>query len=340
MGDDGRSAEALLSSAHTQLTHDGVQCFICTLPADEAQPLFYGWAAREGWNPAPVDPRLWAAIDDRAFHVLYRRPPATATTSDQSAVVSAEPICILATLIIDDQHAFLGPFITAAAYQRRGFGSLLFDWGMARLDPSRRCIGLDSTLEQQPSYQRRGFEHTAAQEWRYAGIVAPSLSSAAVGVEVVHAARDGRVQRDQLCALYERCSESSLVTPAFCDALLSSPNTVALAALSAAQPASAQSPSLAGLVVARRAGVGYRVAPLFAESTEVAELLLQQLQAELGSGVVEKCGIHIDVPSSHAAAVELMERLSLKKVFASVRLYTRPPRAVPHHWVYGSEPCP
>ena len=334
MGDDERSAEALCSSAPTQLTHDGVQCSIYTVSVDEAQPLFYSWAAREGWNPAAIDPRLWAAIDDRAFHVLYRHTP-------------SEPICILATLVIDDSHAFLGPFITAAAYQRRGFGSLLFEWGMRRLDPTRRCVGLDSTLEQQRSYQRRGFTHTAAEEWRYAGIVTLAGSENSDGaevrteVEVVSAAHSGRVELEQLCALYEQCVESSLFSPHFCHTLLTSPGSITLAALSPASTHPTSTPTaVCGLVIARRAGRGYRVGPLFARSSHVACVLLQRLQAEMGVGSEDECGMHIDVPSSHTAAVELMERLSLKRIFASVRMYTRPPRLVPHCMVFGSEPCP
>ena len=269
MGDDEQPTQALLSSAHLQLTHDSVECSICTLPVDQAQPLFYSWAAREGWNPASIDPLLWAAIDNRAFHVLYRLPPATTASNHPAAATTAEPICILATLIIDDDHAFLGPFITAAAYQRRGFGSLLFDWGMKRLDPSRRCIGLDSTLEQQSSYQRRGFKHTVAEEWRYAGIVSRpdggEPMEAAGEVEVVAVTNSDRVQLEQLYALYEQCSESGLSTPSFCHTLLTSPQTIAFAALSLTTP-----PQLSGLVVARRAGRGWRVAPLLAQSPQVA----------------------------------------------------------------------
>ena len=359
MGDDERSAEALFSSADAHLTHDGAQCFICTLSIDEAQPLFYSWAAREGWNPAAIDPRLWATIDHRAFHVLYRQIPSTTTdtvvtthtttttTSHQPASASVEPICILGTFIVDAEHAFLGPFITASAYQRRGFGSLLFDWGVQRLDPTRRCIGLDSTLEQQPSYQRRGFKHTADEEWRYAGIVAPSSGEESIEgdveaevVEVV-AAHNGRVQFERMYELYEQCSESSLFSPTFCHTLFTSPGSVALAALSPASCSSTAPQVVSGLVVARRAGRGYRVAPLFARSPRIAVMLLQRLQMELGRGAEDECGIHIDVPSSNKEAVELIKQLSLKKVFASVRLYTRPPRSVLNkYYVYGSEPCP
>ena len=340
MSDDEQSTAEVLSSAHVRLTHDGVECCICTLPLAQAHPLFYSWASREGWNPAPVDPLLWAAIDSRAYHVLYR----TATTT-----APLEPISILATLIIDDRHAFLGPYITNEQYRGRGFGTLLFDWGMARLDPSRRCIGLDSTIEQSPSYQRRGFTHLAAEEWRHAGIV--SLGGGGGGqlmmdgqVEVVAALQNERVAIDQLFALYERCSESSLCSPSFFQTLLTSPDSVAFAALSPAfssSPLSAPAPSeVVGLIVARRAGRGYRVAPLSAANDSTAVALLQRLQLELGSGSEDECGIHIDVPNTHTAALELMERVSLKKIFASVRMYTQPPHAVPHEWVYGSEPTP
>ena len=345
MGDDGHIAEAQLFPAHAQLTHNGVRCCIAALSIDDAVPLFYGWAEREGWNPAVIDPRLWATVDSCGFHALYR--VATAAEDEAAAATAAlEPICILGTLIIDDENAFLGPFISAGAYQRRGFGSLLFDHGMARLAPTQRRIGLDSTLEQRPSYARRGFEHTAAEEWRYTGIVArsdgdePMTDETGATLEVVPALTP-RIPFERVYALYEQCSESNLFTRKFCRTLLSSPGCVSLAALSSASTDSSRQPQrVVGLIVARRAGRGYRVAPLFAHSPQVAVSLLQRLQQQLGSGTEDESGMHIDVPSSHTAAVQLVEKLSLRKVFASVRCFTRPPRSVPHHFVYGSEPCP
>ena len=318
-------------------------CIIRTLPISEAQPLFYSWAAAEGWDPGLHDPTLYSRIDPRGFHALYVLDrAATDTTSSPPLLSSLNPACILSTLIIDDGHAFLGPFITAPAHRRCGLGSALFSWGLSRLQLQQRRVGLDSTVEQQEAYRRRGFSHIASVERRYAGIV--SLSSAetaeAEPEAVIVAAADARVDRAEVHGLFASCSDSGISTPPYVDALLSLPDSVALAALASPASSSSSSSALVGLAVARKASRGFRLAPLLAKSAAVAKQLLLATQAAVGrDGGDDRCGLRVDVPSCRTEALQLMESVGLKPVFSSVRMSSREGSEL-SPWLYGSEPCP
>jgi hypothetical protein len=320
-------------------------CIIRTLPISEAQPLFYSWTAAEGWDPGLHDPTLYSHIDPHGFHALYVLDPAASASSPPpppSLLSSLSPACILSTLIIDDGHGFLGPFITAPAHRRCGLGSALFSWGLSRLQPERRRLGLDSTVEQQGAYKQRGFHHIASVEQRYAGIVAASSGDTADAAPsaVVVAAADPRVQRAELHRLFASCSDSKMSTPPYVDALLSLPDSVALAALSSPASSSSSSPALVGLAVARKASSGFRLAPLLAVSAAVARQLLVAAQAAVGVvGGEDRCGLRVDVPSCRTEALQLMETVGLRPVFSSVRMSNRKSDEL-HPWLYGSEPCP
>ena len=314
--------------ADVHLHHAGLPCVIRTLPIHEAQPLFYAWAASEGWNPGLSDPTLFSALDPHGFHVLYTQPPPS-PSSPPSTLSPLTPVCLLSTLLISPSHAFLGPFITAPAFRGRGFGSLLFSFGLARIDPQQRSVSLDSTLDQQLAYKRRGFVHTVGVEHRYSGVVEGGVKGE---VEVV-SALDLRVQEREVQAMFDDCSESKLSTPAFVAAFLCLPDSHSFVCLS-------HEGEVTGLVVARRAGAGYRVAPLFARDVDAARALLVAVQNAVGRGDARSCSLHIDVPATRKPALRLVEEVGLRPVFQSVRMSTRQPTVIRSDWVWGSEPCP
>ena len=308
-------------------------CIIRTLPISDAQPLFYSWTVREGWNPGLTDPILFSSLDRRGFHVLYVTEPPFSHSSTASS--SLTPVCLLSTLIIDEHKGFLGPYITRAEQRGRGFGSLLFDWGMQRLNAAQRQIGLDSTVEQQESYRRRGFLHTAAIEHRYTGSVSalhPSTAVETAAAAIVPALERG-VDQSDVHALFAACSQSRLSTPAFVDALLRVPSSHSFLARSPSSGA------LMGLVVARPAGTGYRVAPLFAEDVDTARALLHAVQHAIGRESSDSA-VHIDVPGNRPDALQLVSHVGLRPIFQSVRMSTRAPPPVRSAWVFGSEPNP
>ena len=335
MGDDDCEAASPAWPADVSVHHAGHDVLIRTLPIEEAQPLFFAWAAAEGWNPGLNDPTLFSSLDPRGFHVLYLVSPSHPSSS---AAPLLTPIALLSTLVIDDRCGFLGPYITCQTHRSLGFGSLLFSYGLARLDPSRRTVGLDSTIEQSPSYQRRGFGHTVAVEHRYSGLVQPSSPPPSLPPgAALFPALDPRVSPARLQKLFARCAASGLSTPAYVSSLLHLPGVQALACLDT-------DGEVAGLVVARRAGVGYRVAPLLARDGSVARALLCALQDTVGRGEgvkgEEQFLLHIDVPGERAEALQLMKDVGLRPIFQSVRMSTRQPPPVLSDWVWGSEPCP
>ena len=317
--------------ADVHLHHGGLPCLIRTLPIDRAQPLFYDWTANEGWNPGLTDPTLFSTLDPHGFHVLYALTPAAPSSPPSPPALT--PVCLLSTLLVSPSRAFLGPYITSPAYRGQGFGSFLFSFGLSRLQAQQRSVGLDSTLEQQPWYRRRGFVHTLGVEQRYSGLVdAAAQRKSDTDCEVLPALRP-RVEEGQVHALYTACSESSMATPAFVAALLRQPGCHALVAQS-------KEGEVLGLVVARRAGVGYRVAPLFAADDHIARALLVAVQDAVGRGDAASCSLHIDVPATRKPALQLVEEVGLRPIFQSVRMSTGPPAAIRGDWVFGSEPVP
>ena len=311
------------------IQHGEHSCLIRTLPITEAQSLFYSAISAEGWNPGLRDPTLFSSLDPRGFHAFYILDPLPSSTTP-----TLTPVCLLSTLLVDDSQGFLGPYITFPSYRGQGFGSLLFDWGLTRLNPATRAIGLDSTVEQQPYYQRRGFIHTAAIEHRYSGIVQSTPSPPLLHTDhFTLPALDSRVSLSDVHALFASCSESKLSTPAYVSALLHLPDCHSFISLTSSN-------TLTGLIVARRAGLGYRLAPLFARDVDTARSLLSTLQSAVGREAGPDCSLHIDVPDSHTEALQLMKEVGLCPIFQSVRMSTRTPPPVKKEWVWGSEPCP
>nr|WP_281282811.1 hypothetical protein [Nonomuraea terrae] len=76
---------------------------------------------------------------------------------------------------------------------------------------------------------------------------------------------------------------------------------------------------LEGFAVLRPARTGSRIGPLYAASPEVAHALVTGLAAT-APGVP----VILDVPDVNGSAVEVVERLGLKPVFACARMYTGP----------------
>jgi len=313
-------------------------------PLDIAQPLFYSFAANEGWNPGLNDPFLFGQCDDQGFHVLYL----IEKERHERTVVS-----ILCTLAIDNR-GFIGPWVTHPQFRSKGFGSLLFNHGMERLKAMKLSrIGLDSTIKQQPYYSRCwGFHHSVERECRFAGIVDLAVKyddqendrvqiASVLDAKVAHL--PVAIQR-----LFEECSATGISSARFVSAWLdqkedSSVSLVAFFDDDVAEPNA--SLSLAGFITARRAGNGFRVAPLFATSQSLARRLLIAVQERVGAIEV----LNIDVPESHLSSLSLMKELDLDLIFQSVRCFTAPLLESDEHdatilrsrhLVYGSEAAP
>lgn len=267
------------------MEHSGALEIATASPADMA--TFHAWAEREGWNPGLSDVRAYHAADPGGFLV---------------GTLDGRPVALVSAVRHGTGHGFLGFYITRPDLRGRGHGTRLWRTAMARL--AGRNVGLDGVVAQQDNYRMSGFRK-AWTHVRYEGAV-PAAAPAAAGVTLV----DGRrVPFDRLAGYDRR------FFPAPRDALLALwtglPEHTSRAAVHDGR--------MRGFAVARPAGTGTRVGPLYAASPRIASALLSGL-ASAGSAAP----VVLDVPDVNATALALVEDLGLRPVSETARMYTGP----------------
>jgi len=268
---------------------------IRSLTPPEAQRAV-DWAAAEGWNPGLADLPCFLAQDPGLFLGAFQG-------DDLLSVISA-------TRYAPD-FGFVGFYIARPDARGQGHGIAVWRAAMARLEG--RLIGLDGVVAQQPNYRKSGFA-LAWNNIRYGG-EAPVLP--APRAHLVPAASVPFAALEALDA-----GVFPATRPAFLHAWIAAPGHVALALVKDGTPA--------GFGVIRPARSGHKIGPLVAANEADAESLLAGLLERAGAGEV-----FLDVPEPQKAAVGLAERLGLKPVFETARMYTGPAPALRLDHLFG-----
>lgn len=86
-----------------------------------------------------------------------------------------------------------------------------------------------------------------------------------------------------------------------------------------------------GYGVIRKCRTGYKIGPLFAETTDIAEKLF----LKLSSSVEKNTPIYLDVPEVNSEGMKLTEKYGMKKVFGTARMYTGEFPNLPIDKIYG-----
>ena len=243
------------------------------------------WAGDEGWNPGDDDAAAFFPADPRGF--LIGR-------------LDGEPITSISGIRYGDDFGFIGLYITRPEFRGRGYGLRTWNAGLDRL--AGRLIALDGVSAQQDNYRKSGFR-PAWSNVRYQGVPA---AGPAAGVTVTDAREIGF---DRLAAYDRRFFPAA--RDAFLSAWIAGPEHRAVVAI--------RDGDLVGLGVLRPARDAPRVGPLYAADPGVAEALLDGLTKGR-----EREEIVIDVPSVNETAVDLVERLGLKALWETARMYTGP----------------
>jgi hypothetical protein len=84
-----------------------------------------------------------------------------------------------------------------------------------------------------------------------------------------------------------------------------------------------------GYGVLRQCVTGHKLAPLFADSVDVAERIL----LHLASFAPQE--IYLDVPDPNAAGMALADKYDMREVFACARICTKRPEPIPLPKVFG-----
>ena len=245
------------------------------------------WADAEGWNPGLDDAQRFLAADPHSFLAAERDGEIVGTVS-----------CAL----YGDDYAFIGFYIVRPDFRGRGIGSDLFGHALRRANG--RVVGLDGVLEQQSSYERRGFllAHRNVR-WRTEG--GGDRPSELVELSSLPFEQVAEFDTGVFGAPRER----------FLREWIDRPRGHALGCLAGER--------LAGYGVVRRCHSGAKVGPLFADEEQAAELLLAGLLAAAGRGTE----VFIDMPAANPETARLRATRDMDPSFETVRMYLngRPP---------------
>ena len=276
---------------------------IRALTADEVQTAV-DWAGQEGWNPGLHDAVCFRSSDPEGF---------------KGGFLDGQMIASASAVNYDDNYSFLGFYIVRPKYRGSGYGLQVAEAVKAHCE--HRNMGMDGVVEQQDNYRKFGFT-LAYDNYRFSGTAGEILNSL------------GRSSHDQIAPLGTltdalRTYDRSLF-PApreiFLKAWLDAPNHVSRVFEENGQ--------IRGYGTLRRCLSGYKVGPLFADTTEIAKALLVSLLSTLPADQMDS-EVFIDMPNPNAQAMALAQQLGLTKVFETGRMYSSHAPEIDLNRIYG-----
>ena len=264
------------------------------------------WAAQEGWNPGLHDAACYYQADPNGFLV---------------GVLDDQLIGCISAINYHPHFAFIGFYLVKPDYRGRGYGWQIWQAALAYLGD--RNIGLDGVAAQQANYQKSGFK-LAYNNVRYAGSVNTALAQLTQAKPEHPDAQIHPITQldfDRLAnyeAAFFPCERHD-----FLKAWVSQENSHAMTYT--------LDDKVLGYGVIRQCLEGYKVAPLFADTPEVAQSILTALLLKVDHEQV----FYLDVPECHQAGLMLVKKLAMEPVFATARMYTQEAPKLPLGRIYG-----
>lgn len=243
------------------------------------------WAAEEGWNPGLADIDVAWSYDPGAFIALRR----------EGALAGGATIIAYGGTV-----GFLGLYIIRRDLRRQGLGRHFWQELLrrhpARLQPGAP-IGLDGVFDMAPFYAADGFT-LLYRDLRYEGIAQGKADAEAVALD--------RIGWDTVIG-YD-AAVSGLDRADFMRRWLNVPGGKGFAL-------PGESGTIVGYGFARPCFSGYKIGPLYADTAEGADRLLETLLAAIAGAAVT-----LDVPEPNRPAVQLAEGRGWRQSFGCARM--------------------
>lgn len=258
------------------------------------------WAAQEGWNPGLDDAELFWHTDPEGFYGYF----------EGDCMIGGGSI-----VSYDGLFGFMGFFIVHPDYRAHGIGRSL--WMERRTTLLNRlqvgaAIGMDGVMAMQGFYQKGGFQ-IAFRDERYVRLGASFEPNPHIR-RITEADYETVAKMDTACFGVPR--------DAFLRPWLFAPHAQSFCYSDAM--------GLQGYAVVRKCQEGYKIGPLFAESTAVARALYEAcLNAAPGESV------YLDIPTTHEGALQLVADYGATYVFECARMYYGTPPETKAAAVFG-----
>ncbi|MCW4030595.1 MAG: GNAT family N-acetyltransferase [Candidatus Bathyarchaeota archaeon] len=254
------------------------------------------WAAKEGWNPGIHDAECFYAADPDGFYI---------------AKLNHEIAGTMSVVKYSGDFAFGGLYIVKPEYRGYGIGLLLQKFLSEKYRDVN--VGIDGVVGMQSKYEQDGFRF-AHNNARYAG--------------------KGKGEHSKRCLSIEKKDFTEVAAyDTFC---FSTPRQRFLEKWLFQEDANSllvrddKTDRICGYGVIRKCWVGYKVGPLFADNSTVAELLFDSLSSTAPNEVV-----FLDVPQPNTAATQLAQKRQMQQVFSTVRMYSKEAPNLPLSKIYG-----
>lgn len=255
--------------------------------------LAVAWAAWEGWNPGLHDADCFYAADPHGFFMAERH---------------GEQVGCISAVAYDASFGFMGFYIVRNDLRHHGIGMAL--WRAAVDYMGERTAGGDGVVAMLEKYEQSGFR-ISHYNARYEGVGRPYVSRCRDLQDIPFAQLES----------YDRRFFPAART-AFLKSWISRPGTVGKAIM--------EEDRLLGYGVIRPCHTGYKIAPLFADTAELAEELFCSLAA-----VAADMPVYLDIPVCNSSALALVQRQGMQKVFETARIYKGEPPLLPLDTIYG-----
>ncbi len=265
----------------------------------------FTWAQQEGWNPGTHDLIPFTQIDPMGFIGGY---------------LNDELVATISAVRYNPNFGFIGFYIVAPTHRGKGYGMQVWNAGVDRL-ADLPCVGLDGVLAQTDNYQKSGFKF-AHKNCRYEGNPEQFRAKASGKLDQgEHLKPLAAVGVDTLVSFDERYFPTRRET--FLNAWATQPDHLGFAIM--------RGHEICAYGIIRSCSMGYKIGPLFAQTTAQASSLVLALCSNLDP----KTPVYLDPPANNLMAINLAQSLGMTMVFETARMYKGATPTLPIENIYG-----
>ncbi|MCD4785605.1 MAG: GNAT family N-acetyltransferase [Candidatus Eremiobacteraeota bacterium] len=223
--------------------------------------------------------------------------------------IDGEPVGTISAVAYNDEFGFIGFFMVKPEYRGKRYGIYLAKAALDYLGD--RNIGLDGVVAKVKNYKHYGLK-VAYHNIRYEGIGCGDPIDRVISLD--------KIRFEDLVSYDTRMF--SAPRPQFLKRWIKQPDGKAVGVMSDGE--------ILGYGVIRKCRIGYKIGPIFADNPEVAEMIFNSLSSGFPGQPV-----FLDTPGANPEAVELANRHKMKKVFETVRMYSKDTNILPVKNIFG-----